>query len=101
MRILVADDSSFMRKIIQAVLERAGHQVVGEASDGQEAVSRYQELKPDLVIMDITMPIVNGLESLKEILCSNPDAKVLMCSAMGQESIIQESIEYGAKGFIT
>ncbi|MDQ7095660.1 response regulator [Desulfosporosinus sp. PR] len=100
MRILVVDDSLFMRKIIRVVVEKAGHQVIGEASNGQEAICQYKDLKPELVIMDITMPIVSGLESLKEILRLNPDANVLMCSAMGQEAYIKESIKNGAKGFV-
>ncbi|SHI20145.1 response regulator [Desulfosporosinus lacus] len=101
MRILVVDDSSFMRNMLRAVLEKAGHHVIGEASNGQEAISQYRDLNPELVILDITMPILSGLESLKEILNYNAHAKVLMCSAMGQKAIIEESIRYGAKGFIT
>ena len=100
MRIMVADDSLFMRKIIRAMLEQAGHQVIGEASDGRKAICQYTNLSPDLVIMDITMPVLSGLASLKEILSHDPDAKVIMCSAMGQETIINECIECGAKGFI-
>ncbi|SDG27225.1 response regulator [Desulfosporosinus hippei] len=101
MRILVVDDSLFMRNIVRSVLERAGHQVIGEATNGQEAIYKYMDLNPELVIMDITMPILNGIESLKEILRYNSTAKVLMCSAMGQTTMIKESIESGAKGFIT
>ncbi|WP_420841509.1 response regulator [Desulfosporosinus fructosivorans] len=100
MQILVVDDSIFMRKVVRSVLERGGHQVIGEASNGQDAISQYRDLKPELVIMDITMPVLGGMESLKEILRYAPDAKVLMCSAMGQESMIEECIRYGAKGFI-
>lgn len=101
MRVLVVDDSSFMRNIVRSVLERAGHQVVGEASNGKEAISQYKNLNPDLVIMDITMPLVSGVESLKEIVRYNSQANVLMCSAMGQKAFIEESIKYGAKGFVT
>ncbi|MHB8073920.1 response regulator [Desulfosporosinus fructosivorans] len=100
MQILVVDDSLFMRKVVRSVLERGGHQVIGEASNGQDAISQYRDLKPELVIMDITMPVLGGMESLKEILRYAPDAKVLMCSAMGQESMVKECIRYGAKGFI-
>jgi len=101
MQVLVVDDSLFMRRIVQSVLVRGGHQVIGEASNGQEAISQYRDLKPELVMMDITMPVLNGVEALKEIISYDPNAKVLMCSAMGQIGMIEECIEYGAKGFVT
>ena len=101
MRILILDDSSFMRMMLRKMLERGDHEIVGEAENGKEAIWRYMVLTPDLVVMDITMPILSGIEAVKEICSHDPNAKVLMCSAMGQHSIIRECIEYGAKGFIT
>lgn len=100
MRILVVDDSSFMRTMLRRVLEDLGHKIVGEASNGAEAFERYKELKPDLVTMDITMPDTNGLEGLKLIMDYDSDAKVIMCSAMGQQLMIIEAVQLGVKDFI-
>ncbi|MBV8257599.1 MAG: response regulator [Actinobacteria bacterium] len=99
-RVLVVDDAAFMRKVLTDALTSAGHEVVGEAGDGNEAVARFQELKPDLATLDITMPDKDGLTALKEILSLDPSAKVVMCSALGQESKVLEAIKAGAKDFV-
>lgn len=99
-RVLVVDDAAFMRKVVSDALASGGHEVVGEAGNGTEAVQRYQELSPELVTLDITMPVKDGLEALGEIISLDPGAKVLMCSALGQESKVIESIQKGAKDFV-
>ena len=99
-RVLVVDDAAFMRKLITDTLVSAGHEVIGEASNGVEAVDRYRELRPELTTLDITMPEKDGLQALREILALDPSAKVVMCSALGQESKVLESIKAGAKDFI-
>lgn len=99
-RIMVVDDAMFMRKLLVDILSKAGYEIVAEASNGEEAYQKYKEFKPDLVTMDITMPEVSGIEGVKMITNDFPDAKVLMCSAMGQESMVIESVKSGAKGFI-
>ena len=99
-RVLVVDDTAFMRKVVSDALASGGHEVVGEAGNGAEAVQRYQELSPELVTLDITMPEKDGLEALGEIISLDPGAKVLMCSALGQESKVIESIQKGAKDFV-
>ncbi|NLJ91079.1 MAG: response regulator [Clostridiales bacterium] len=99
-RILVCDDAAFMRMMIKDILTKNGYEVVGEAENGNVAVERYNELKPDLVLMDITMPEMDGIEALKQIMANDPSAKVIMCSAMGQQAMVIESIKAGAKDFI-
>ncbi|MDR0248448.1 MAG: response regulator [Oscillospiraceae bacterium] len=99
-RILIVDDAAFMRMMIKEVLTKNGFEVVGEAENGKIALEKYKELAPDLVIMDITMPEVNGIEALKSIKAFNADAKVVMCSAMGQQAMVIEAIQSGAKDFI-
>jgi two-component system chemotaxis response regulator CheY len=99
-RILIADDAAFMRMMIKNILTQNGHEVVGEAANGAEAVARYAELKPDVMTMDITMPEKDGIEALKEIIAADPAAKVVMCSALGQEAKVIESIRSGAKDFV-
>jgi two-component system chemotaxis response regulator CheY len=99
-RILIADDAAFMRMMIKNILTQSGHEVVGEAANGDEAVARYAELKPDVMTMDITMPEKDGIEALKEIIAADPAAKVVMCSALGQEVKVIESIRSGAKDFV-
>jgi two-component system, chemotaxis family, chemotaxis protein CheY len=99
-RVLVVDDAAFMRKVVSDALTSGGHVVVGEAGNGSEAVQRYQELSPELVTLDITMPEKDGLEALGEIISIDPGARVLMCSALGQESKVIESIQKGAKDFV-
>ena len=99
-RVLVVDDAAFMRKVVSDALTSGGHEVVGEAGNGNEAVARYQELQPELTTLDITMPEKDGLAALAEIISINPGARVLMCSALGQESKVIESIKLGAKDFV-
>ncbi|MGX8794602.1 response regulator [Fusibacter sp. JL298sf-3] len=99
-KVLVVDDAMFMRKMISDILTKAGYEVVAEASNGDEAFAKYKEHQPDLVTMDITMPDVNGIEGVKKIVAAYPEAKVLMCSAMGQETMVIESVKAGAKGFL-
>lgn len=99
-KILLADDSAFMRKILTNILAKAGQTTIVEASDGDEAVEVYKREKPDLVLLDIVMKRKYGTESLKEIMQINPNAKVLMVSAVGQEKVIEEAMGLGAKGFI-
>ncbi len=99
-RILIVDDAAFMRMSIRSILEKNGFQAVGEAENGMTAVSKYKELKPDIVTMDITMPDMSGLEALKLIMEHDPNAKVVMLSAMGQQEMVMEAIMAGAKSFI-
>ncbi|MCD2370583.1 response regulator [Bacillus sp. BS3(2021)] len=99
-RVLIVDDAKFMRDKIREILETEDLQVAGEAGNGEEAVLLYQELQPDLVIMDITMPVKNGIEALKDMIQLNPKVKVIMCTAMRQKRIVVEVIEAGAKDFI-
>jgi len=99
-RVLIVDDAAFMRISIKNMLTKNGYEVVGEAENGRVGVDKYQELAPDIVTMDITMPELSGLEALKEIIAINPAAKVVMVSAMGQEAMVREAILSGAKGFI-
>ena len=99
-RVLIVDDAKFMRDKIREILETEDLQVAGEAENGEEAVLLYQKLQPDLVIMDITMPVKNGIEALKDMIQLNPKVKVIMCTAMRQKRIVVEAIEAGAKDFI-
>jgi two-component system chemotaxis response regulator CheY len=99
-RILVVDDAAFMRKMVSDALIKGGHEVVGEAGNGTEAVTRFQELKPELTTLDITMPEKDGLTALREIIAIDPAARVIMCSALGQESKVLESIKAGARDFV-
>ena len=99
-RILVVDDAAFMRKLVTDALTKGGHEIIGEAGNGIEAISRYQELRPEVTTLDITMPEKDGLDALREIIAIDPGAKVVMCSALGQESKVLESIKLGAKDFI-
>ncbi|NLL69641.1 MAG: response regulator [Epulopiscium sp.] len=98
--ILIVDDAAFMRMMIKDILTKNGYQVVGEAENGAKAVEKYTELKPDLVIMDITMPEMDGIEAVKNIKKINSSANIIMCSAMGQQAMVIESIQAGAKDFI-
>ncbi|NHM29911.1 response regulator [Neobacillus terrae] len=99
-RILVVDDAKFMRMTLTNMLEKANHDVVGEAENGSEAVKLYEELKPDLVTMDVTMPEMSGLEAVRKIKQGDPEAIIIMCSAMGQQKMVVEAIETGAKDFV-
>jgi len=98
--IFLVDDAAFMRMMLKDILVKNGYEVLGEAENGLKAVEKYKELNPDLVIMDITMPEMDGIEAVKEIKKINPSAAVIMCSAMGQQSMVIEAIQSGAKDFI-
>lgn len=98
--ILIVDDAAFMRMMIKDVLSKNGFTIAGEAENGAKAIEKYKELSPDLVIMDITMPEVDGIQAVKEIKKLNGAAKVIMCSAMGQQAMVIEAIQAGAKDFI-
>ena len=99
-RILVVDDSLLARNNLKNILQNGKHEVVGEAIDGKQAVDQYQSLKPDIVTMDITMPNVNGIDSLKEIIASDPKARVVMITALGQGGKILEALNSGARHYI-
>ena len=99
-RILVVDDAAFMRKVLGDALASGGHEVVGEAANGKQAVESFQSLRPELTTLDITMPEKDGLEALAEFMAIDPAARVVMCSALGQESKVLESIKLGAKDFV-
>jgi two-component system chemotaxis response regulator CheY len=98
--ILIADDSMFMRKRLNDILTEAGHQVVAEAEDGNEAINLYGSLQPELVMLDITMPERNGMGALNHIMATAPEARVIMCSALGEETVVQECLDTGAKAFV-
>lgn len=99
-RVLICDDATFMRSLLGDILTRAGFRVAGEARTGVEAVEQYRELRPDLVTMDIVMPELGGIEAVRAIVNEFPDARILMCSAMGQRSLVIEAVQAGARDFI-
>lgn len=99
-RVLVADDASFMRQMIRDIIEPEGYEVVGEASDGVEVVEKFKQLQPDVVMMDIVMPKRSGIDAVKAIMELDAGARVVMCSALGQEALVMEAIQAGAKDFI-
>jgi two-component system chemotaxis response regulator CheY len=99
-RVLIVDDAAFMRMMLKDILTKNGLDVVGEAVNGAEAVEKYYELKPDLVTMDITMPEMNGIAAVKAIRAVDPQANIIMCSAMGQQPMVIDAIQAGAKDFI-
>jgi len=99
-RILIVDDTLFMRTLLKNILFSGGHAIVGEAGDGDEAIEKYKELKPDLVTMDVVMPKMNGIEALKAIKAIDPNAKVIMCTAVGQEQMVKLAIKSGARGYV-
>ena len=98
--ILVVDDTAFMRMMIKNVVQKHGYQVIGEAGDGEEAIAKYKELHPDLVTMDITMPKLDGISAIKAIVEYDPQAKIIVCSAMGQKNMVIEALKSGAKDFL-
>jgi two-component system chemotaxis response regulator CheY len=98
--VLVCDDAIFMRTMISDILAHAGYEIVGEAETGTQAVEQYQKLKPDLVTMDIVMPDLGGIEAVREIIKFDPAARILMCSAMGQQALVVEAIQAGARDFV-
>ncbi len=99
-RVLIADDASFMRQMIREIIEPEGYEVVGEATDGVEAVEQYESLHPDIVTMDIVMPKRSGIDAVKGIIERSPGAAIVMCSALGQETLVMEALQAGAKDFI-
>jgi two-component system chemotaxis response regulator CheY len=99
-RVLIVDDALFMRTMLRNIFVESGFEVVGEAGNGNEAIERHRELRPDLTTMDIVMPERNGIDALKAIIAADPGARVVMCSALGQESLIIEALEAGARDFI-
>ncbi len=99
-RILIVDDAAFMRMLLKDIVTKAGYEVAGEASNGKEAIEKYKELNPDVVTMDITMPEMSGIDAAKEIIKIDPAARIVMCSAMGQQMMVVEAIQAGAKDFI-
>ncbi|ACM61234.1 two-component system chemotaxis response regulator CheY [Caldicellulosiruptor bescii] len=99
-RILIVDDAAFMRMMLKDIITKNGYEVAGEAENGAKAVEMYKELKPDLVMMDITMPEMDGIQAVREIKKIDPQAKIIMCSAMGQQAMVIESIQAGARDFI-
>jgi two-component system chemotaxis response regulator CheY len=102
--IMIVDDASFMRAVLKKIVLQAGHEVIAEAANGDDAITQFQQSKPDLVLMDIVMPpgpkAKDGIEALKQIVAVDPSAKVIMCSSMGQQSLIAEAIKSGAKDFV-
>lgn len=98
--VLIVDDTLFMRASIKQMLEANGHSVAGEASNGVEAIAKYAEVKPDVILMDITMPDMDGIEALRRIKEIDPNAKVIMCTAMGQQAMVARAVELGAQQFI-
>lgn len=99
-RVMITDDAAFMRMMIRKAVEEGGHEVVAEAGNGLEAIELYEAHKPDVVTMDITMPDMDGIEAVKAITAAHPNARIIMCSAMGQQKMVLDAIQAGAKGFI-
>lgn len=98
--VMITDDTAFMRMTLRNVIEKNGYNVIGEAGDGEEAVALYRELRPDMVTMDITMPKMDGITAIKEIMKFDPEAKIIVCSAMGQKPMVIEALNAGAKDFL-
>ena len=99
-RILVVDDAQFMRMMLKNILSGAGYEIVGEGENGVQAIEKFKQLNPDLVVMDMIMPEMGGIDAVREMIKIDPAAKVLMCSAMGQQALVVEAIQVGAKDFI-
>ena len=100
-RVLIVDDAVVMRMMIKGILSKNGFEVVGEAQNGVEAVDKYKQLMPDLVTMDMVMPEMDGITAVKQIIADDPNAKIIMCTSMGQQALVVEAIQAGAKSFIT
>jgi len=102
--VMVVDDASFMRAVLKKIILQSGHEVIAEAANGEEAISQFEDVQPDLVLMDIVMPPMprakDGIEALKQIVQANPSAKIVMCSSMGQQALIAEALKSGAKDFV-
>jgi two-component system chemotaxis response regulator CheY len=99
-RVLIADDASFMRQMIRDIIEPEGWEVAGEAADGFDVVEKFEKLQPDVVLMDIVMPKRSGIDAVKQIVAKAPGATIVMCSALGQEALVMEALQAGAKDFI-
>ncbi|MCL4408220.1 MAG: response regulator [Thermotogae bacterium] len=99
-RVLIVDDAAFMRMLLKDMVTKAGFEIVGEAINGKEAIEKYKELNPDVVAIDTIMPEMNGIEATKEIMKLNPNAKIIICSAMGQQMMVMEALQSGAKDFV-
>ncbi len=99
-RVMIADDAAFMRMLLKGILEKGGYEVVAEAKDGVEAIEKFKELKPQIVTMDITMPDMDGIHAVKEIMAMDPEAKIIMVSAMGQQAMVVDAMKAGVKDFI-
>ncbi len=99
-RVMIADDAAFMRMLLKGILEKGGYEVVAEAKDGVEAIEKFKELKPQVVTMDITMPDMDGIHAVKEIMAMDPEAKIIMVSAMGQQAMVVDAMKAGVKDFI-
>jgi len=97
---MIVDDAAFMRMVIKDILTKNGYEVVAEAVDGEDGVQKYKELKPDLTLLDIVMPKMEGIDALRAIMEFDPDAKVVMCSSIGQQSVVSDAISIGARDFI-
>lgn len=99
-KVLICDDAEFMRSLLKDYLSEEGFEIIGEAVNGEDAVNKYKFLKPDIVTMDIVMPVKSGIDAVREIMDYDPKAKIIMCSALGQEILVMDAIEAGAKDFI-
>ncbi len=100
-KVLIVDDAVVMRMMIKGILSKHGYEVVGEAQNGVEAVDKYKQLQPDLVTMDMVMPEMDGITAVRQIMAMDPNAKIIMCTSMGQQALVVEAIQAGAKSFIT